>query len=155
MEKQTNTFTDMRNADFVRCCGALITKMKRQGKQFTPRQIVRMALDERPDGFYVSFATALKHVRRNCRKGRGAAPSQTARRGLWRDLCGCVERRMNARPGRCISEAVSHVLGYQRPERFYLSERSAMSIFTRNFKVESVVRPRRERSGRFLLDIFR
>lgn len=153
MKKQT-TLTDLRDADFVRCCGALINKMKRQGKSFTPREIVRLALAERPDGFYVSYESALHHVRRGCGPA-STDSSQHVRRGLWHDLCTCVERRMNARPGRCISEAVSHVLGYQRPGRFYMSERLAMAIFARNFKVVSVVRPRRERSGRFPLDIFR
>lgn len=128
--------TTARNRDFVRRCFEIYEAHLREGVSLTPDELVVIALQSRPRAHYLSFETASKKLHLIERSGIGIV-KEAAARAMWTELRSQVDEVMRVRGNLTFSAALSAVLNFGRPTRFYMSEGRARNIirpyYTRSF----------------------
>lgn len=130
--------TSARNRDFIRRCFEIYESHLREGVGLTAEELVRLALQAQPRAHYLSFDTASKKLHLIERCGIGIV-KEAAARAMWTELRSQVDEVMRVRRNLTFSAALSAVLNFGRPTRFYMSVERARKIirpyFTRSFSL--------------------
>lgn len=117
--------TQQRDRDFVARAMRLLALCRRQGRKITKAELADEVLVQHPDHYYVSFNHAYGVLRSI---NRCAPTSDRSVHAMWRDLSAKVTDRMTLFPKSRLTDALSFVLNFQRPERFYMSRRHALAL---------------------------
>lgn len=119
--------TQQRDRDFLAHAMRLLALCRRQGRRLTKGELAEEVLSQHPDHYYVNFSHAYE-VLRIFHRSKQPSPSSRPVQAMWNDLYAKVSARMEAFPKSTLSAALSFVLNFQRPERFYMSRRHAMAL---------------------------
>lgn len=126
--KDTDNINRRRNEYFLKICLEIIRAAQQRGETLTARQVVDMALSRRPPCHFATYDHARKVLSRIF-----ASETDTLREDApmrqheWLELARQVKDEIETRhlP---FNKALSFVLNFRRPTRFYLSTDTAMRI---------------------------
>lgn len=133
--------TKQRDADFTRCLEEMASSLRRRGLRPTPDDIIEAAMMSRPRQYYLSFAYIVRRLSALRKSGffdnqpKAAAGSQ---RAIWYEIDAKVKAYRQRHRKATTEEAVSHLVNFCSPDRFYMSRATARRIFRRRFHVETV-----------------
>ena len=127
--KSPLSYTQARDCDFLRHC----IEIARKSPGLTLSEVVKLALKQRPEYYYIEFDHASRIVHRVIVHQQ---PLRYAREEARKQAEDLVERVRSTALKRNITlrAALSHVLNNNRPKQFYISYRQAMRIAQRKLK---------------------
>ncbi len=126
--------TKMRNADLVANARRLLAFATRRGKTMNISQLLVAALSRQPKMHYVDFDTASRKLHAIERRGLEAVVRTTLARQQWSELRDQVAEAMSTRRHLSFVQALTFVLHFRRPSRFYIAPNSAFKILNRYFR---------------------
>lgn len=139
---QENTqLTKLRDADFTAKLEEMASSLRRRGIRPTADEVIDAALMSRPRQYYLSFGYIVKRLSALRKNGffdespRAAAGSA---RAVWYEINMKVNAYRQRHRRATNEEAVSHLVNFCSPDRFYMSRATARRIFRRRFHVETV-----------------
>ena len=120
---------DQRNADFMKAVEAVSESLAANGRGMTVRQIVGIALLQRPRSFYVTGEYALRRLRA---MSAGNAPGEpkVERRMMWCELFQAYTERRLKRPREDERMAIGWVLDNVAPHSFSSRASTPRNSFT-------------------------
>lgn len=128
--------TTARNRDFIRRCFEIYEANLREGRRLSPGELVRVALHTRPKAHYLAFDSASKTLHRIERQGLGVFKEPVAQ-ARCAELRSQVDEVRRVRKKLTFAAALSAVINFGRPSRFFMSEERALRIlrpyYTRTF----------------------
>lgn len=130
MEK---TFIKERNMSFLKTCVIL----SESGRYRDVGQVVEEALQKAPQEYYVDYEHAYKRLLR-LRK-MDTIPRETERDLFWAELLEKVQSRQRQRPGLSLSAALSYVLAFQHPGRYFIEPGRALNLIKKHCRVSIVL----------------
>lgn len=134
MKKETID-RDMAFADVCRC---LIGAYRKNRKRIRFSDLVREAINSRPDRHYISYESALRLLYA-MRKGCPREFVNTSTAEKWTELNEQVTRMMRLRPSLSFPGAVACTLACKRPSRFFIPEKRAKAILRMVLDEETMV----------------
>ena len=132
------TNSTLRDTDFINNACAILNAARSNGEHLTMDELIRRALRARPSGYYADFDNAYSKILK-CAKDKGDVCSKPLMRDYWNDMYGKVDNYRKQCPGTAIYSALSYVLNFQRPERFYITRRKAAQLLNGCIKTISYV----------------
>ncbi|MDE7426743.1 MAG: hypothetical protein K2M79_02965 [Muribaculaceae bacterium] len=130
MEK---TFIKERNMSFLKTC----VQLSESGHYGSVSQVVTEALKRGPREYYVDYEHAYKRLL-SLRK-KDTVPRETERDMFWAELLEKVQARQQQRPGLSLSAALSYVLAYQHPGRYFIEPLRALNLIKKYCRVNLVI----------------
>lgn len=127
---KTESLIRRRDENFIKVVRDIIDRRYKAGRFATPSVIISEALDTQPDRYYLSCDTVLNRLPR-MRRDRLSGGSDKASRMQWHDLNAAVDRYLARHAGARLADAVAYVIAFERPRRFYISDRVARDLFHR------------------------
>lgn len=103
------------------------------GRSIDLEHIARLTIATRPPFYGVSYDTALVMVSHLRREGAEGCSNRGMRRLLWLDLLAKVNRLIDGPRAMRLGRAVQTVLTDCRPDRWYISERTALKWLSTNY----------------------
>ena len=82
--------------------------------------------------YYLSYSTVSTQLSRLRGKGHlktAANRKSTLARSQWADISSAVDRYLCRNKRATIGEAITHVVNFERPKRFYISDKRARELF--------------------------
>lgn len=127
-----------RDAAFAEVCRRLIAGYRKNRRSIVFSELVKEAMNTRPDHHYVSYESALRmlYILRRGRPKDFVRPDSAAK---WHELNAQVDTVMARRPKLTFPRAVAFTLVYKRPSRFYIPEIRAKVILRRVLAEELMV----------------
>lgn len=126
--KNTDNTNRRRNECFLNTCLGIIKAGQQRGETLTARQVVDMALSRRPPCHFASYDHARKVLSHLFVSDTGTLRDNAPmRQHEWLELAMQVKDEIESRhlP---FDKALSFVLNFRRPSRFYISPERAMRI---------------------------
>lgn len=120
--------TYYRNQDLLEAARRAVSKAYRRGETINIRQLVDAALSHSPKMHYVDFDTASDKLHAIRRHGLDAIVNTAEGRAKWAELGQQVDEIMAARRRLTFAQALSFVLHFRRPSRFYITRNAAYKI---------------------------
>lgn len=120
--------TKNRNAEFARRCIEIFEKDYRNGCVRPLDEVLAIALAMQPHSHYLSYDTASRKLHAIERHGIDALVTGENTRALYTELSEQVANVMRTRSQLGFDEALSFVLNFCRPSRFYMSLDTARRI---------------------------
>lgn len=138
---ENTRLTIQRDADFTSKLEEIASSLRRRGIRPTPDEVIDAALMSRPRQYYLSFGYIVRRLNalRNC--GFFVSPHKApagSPRAMWYEIDSKVRAYRQRHRRSTTEEAVSHLLNFCSPDRFYISRATARRIFRRRFHVEIV-----------------
>lgn len=133
------TLIQLRDEDFADCLRAVAKNYNRASTRVTPEIIISEALASQPRRYYLSFKTIAANLSRLRNAGTLASKSSTNRSTTleqWRDINKAVSRYMARNKHVSLSEAITYVVNFSRPTRFFISDKKAYELFRRTLRRE-------------------
>lgn len=143
MEK--TRFTRLRDLDFSRKLVETAKNRQRYSMPLTREAIIEDTLKCRPESYYMSTDNACVALRRLLKSDYiklNVVSSNPVRQQFWVDLYKKVYSYRYRHPGTTFDDAVSFVLNFSRPDRFYISQHKAMKLFSKTFTRQPTYVPR-------------
>lgn len=139
---KTELSAKARDAEFVHVCLAHARRSRASGENTTLFHIIDRALHTQPRCHYVNYEYASKvlHGMENC--GAEAACSNRLHHLKWTELHGQVREAMDGPRKLTFCKALTFVLAFRRPSRFYISHRHAMRLISPYLFTRSTVQLR-------------
>lgn len=119
--KEPDTLTEARNADFRQKCVLLFERDMRQGIVRPLDDVIESALALQPLSHYVNFDLARRHMVEIRRYGISAVFREDNARRQWSEIWMQVQSFLATHPRKSLDDALSFVLNFCRPSRFYIS----------------------------------
>lgn len=126
--------TALRDQDFADCLRRVVADSRNSGA--TSSRLIDLALACRPRRYYLNYATVSQTLVRLRREGLPTGPVDDHVLGRWIDINNAVNRYIALHRHATLQDAITHVITFERPSRFYIPPRRAVRIF------RSIVRPR-------------
>ncbi len=128
------TSTTMRTADLVANASRLLAFATRRGKTMNISQLLLAALSRQPKMHYIDFDTASRKLHAIERRGLEAVVRTPLAQQQWAELRDQVAEAMSTRRRLSFVQALTFVLHFRRPSRFYIAPNSAFKILNRHFR---------------------
>ncbi len=122
--------TQARNSEFVRRCVEIFRRDCRSGAVRPLDTVIARALAMQPRAHYLAFDSASRRLHRIERRGLEAEVSEDIARAMWAELRSQVEETMARQRVKSFDKALSFVLNFCRPSRFYMSVDTARRILS-------------------------
>lgn len=126
------TLIQLRDEDFIDSLRSTMRRLKRERRFAAPSQIIAEALASRPRRYYLSYTTVATRLMRLRNSGQlkisGSGKVSLAVR-QWADINSAVDRYLCRHKRATIGEAISYVVAFDRPCRFYISDKKARELF--------------------------
>lgn len=119
-----------RNEEFVRRCVAIFRNDFAEGTVRPLDSIITRALAMQPRSWYISYDTASKRLHAIERHGMDSIVQCHLARCQWEELRKQVDEIIAANPRKTFDAALSFVLNFCRPSRFYISRDTARRLLT-------------------------
>lgn len=120
--------TKTRNSDFVRRCVDLYESEAARGNYPPLDEILFKAIAQRPMAYYVNFDRASRQLHRIERDGLDAVAVNRLSRRMWTEMREQIDEVMRDNPGKRFDSALSYVLNFRRPSRFFINLDTARRI---------------------------
>ena len=133
------TLIQLRDADFVECLRSVAGRYEKDRRTVSPEIIIAEAIASRPRRYYLSFTTVHNTLSRLRSAGTlSVAPlsGSVNSRCQWIDINRAVSRYLALHKGASLADAISYVVNFSRPDRFYISDRKARELFRRTLRRE-------------------
>lgn len=133
------TLIQLRDEDFADCLRAVAKNYDKTSSPVTPEIIIAEALASQPQRYYLSFKTVSANLSRLRNSGTLASKSKANRSATleqWRDINKAVSRYMARNKHVSLSEAITYVVNFSRPSRFFISDKKAYELFRRTLRRE-------------------
>ncbi len=130
-----HSLTAYRDADFAVKLGQVADSLRARGLCPSPDDIIRVALMSRPKAYYLSFSYVVRRLNVLRKSGffkRVPSPARPIY-AMWFEINSKIDVYRCRNPYATEVEAISYLLNFCTPERFYLSENRARRIFNRYF----------------------
>ena len=121
---------EIRNDDFVRRCFAIYDKDLRSGERHTLESLIDRALASQPHSHYLSYDHASRRLHRIRRDGLANVYKEELAREMWGELNSQVNEVMALHPRKTFDKALTFVLNFMRPSRFYISRDTARRLIS-------------------------
>ncbi len=131
--------SSLRDADFAECLRAVARRYEKERRRVTPETIIAEALASKPQRYYLSFSTIMTNLSRIRNSGffsRSAECDKSHTRRQWHEINRAVNHYIAFHKGATLTDAITHVICFSRPERFYISDKKAWEVFRRTFRRE-------------------
>lgn len=121
------TATKARDAEFIAICLDIIRQHNRSGHPCRLTDVIEQALSRRPRCHYVSYdhASRILHV---IHRGGLATGRNRVQRLKWLELYNQVKETMEGPRRLSFDKALTFVLGFMRPSRFYIERERAIRL---------------------------
>ncbi|MCH5221022.1 MAG: hypothetical protein J1F05_01660 [Muribaculaceae bacterium] len=126
------TMIECRNEEFLRRCAAIFEREYKSGKVLPIDKIIDQVLAMQPRSHYLTYDTAARRLHKIHRLGIENVVKEDIARDMWRELQTQIDEYLAQYPKRSFHKALSFVLNYRRPSRFYISRDSARRIIAPN-----------------------
>lgn len=126
------TATQLRNEEFLRRCIGIFDKDHQEGRISTLPDIIARATAMQPHSHYLSYDTASRRLHRIMRNGLENEIKEDLAREMWAEILEQVKTCMSSTPPKSFDKALSFVLNFCRPSRFYISYDTAKRIISPN-----------------------
>ena len=126
------TLIQLRDEDFTECLRSTILRHQRERRDTAAAAIISEALASRPRRYYLAYSTVSTQLSRLRGKGHlktAANRKSTLARSQWADISSAVDRYLCRNKRATIGEAITHVVNFERPKRFYISDKRARELF--------------------------
>lgn len=117
----------MRNEDFCRRCRRIFEADISKGAHPSLDELVKRSLAQAPMSHYINYDTASNRLTQIEKRGVEAVFKEEEARQMWRELHGQVKETMALR-GCSREKALSFVLNFRHPSRFYISMDTARRL---------------------------
>lgn len=121
-----------RNQEFRRRCIEIFERDVREGGARPLESVLERALAMQPHSHYLSYDTASRRIHRIHRYGIEKVVKERLAREMWRELVGQIEDVQARFPRKTFDMALTFVLNFYRPSRFYMSLDTARRIVAPN-----------------------
>ena len=131
--------SSQRDADFAQCLRDVAKRYEKDRLSGTPETIIAEAMESQPPRYYLSFftiVTNLSRIRNSVFFSRTEECDKNHTRRQWHEINRAVNRYLARNKGASLTDAVTHVVCFSRPERFYISDKKAREVFRRTFRRE-------------------
>lgn len=128
-----------RDADFAQCLRTVARRYEKDRRNVTPETIIAEAMASKPQRYYLSFSTIVTNLSRIRKSGffsRTEECDKNHTRRQWHEINRAVNRYLARNKGATLTDAITHVICFSRPERFYISDKKAHELFRRTFRRE-------------------
>ncbi len=125
------TMAQLRDEDFVDCLRRAIKRHSADKKPSTSSQIIAEALASQPRRYYLSYSTIESGLGRLRNDGYFNRRSDRMTYKRWLDINAAVNRYLARNKQAKLTDAISHVVNFGRPTRFYISDKKARELFRR------------------------
>lgn len=145
-----NDSATARNRAFVKRCLELIERRNRNNAPVEIREIVAEAIASPPPCHFAGYKLASHNICRLVQRMRKHPDTQRAsnlRQQCWFEMAQQVMAEMDGPRKLTFAKALSFVLNFRRPSRYYLTEERALRLLRPYIERRSVIRPRRPKSG--------
>lgn len=125
--------TEMRNRDLTEASRRCAQLARQRGQRLTLGELMAAAAACRPKLHYIEYETASRRLKQIERKGLEACVRPGPARQQWKELAEQVAEAQAARRKLSFSQALTFVLHFRRPSRFYLTPASVFKIIRPHF----------------------
>lgn len=125
--------TSLRNKDLIARAKHIARAEAAAGRRPNLEQLADLVRAAQPLHFYQNYDHASRMLHIIERHGEDALGAGTESRALWLDMYRQVKEVMELRKRLNFSQALTHVLIFRRPERFYISRDTARRIISPHF----------------------
>lgn len=137
--QQTTTFmkqtTFYRNQDLLSVARQIYVMAATRGRIMNISELIKATLSRQPKMHYVDFDTASAKLHAIDRHGLEAVVHTAEGRAQWSELRDQVAAAMAARRRLTFAQALTFVLHFRRPSRFYIAPNTAYKILCDNFRI--------------------
>lgn len=123
-----NTRIQMRNADFARRCIRLYEQYYKAGISLDFNEIIDRVLVQQPHSFYVEYSTASAKLHALEHGDPEKVVKEPLAREMWMEMLVQVLQHMARHPRKTFAQALTFVIAYGRPSRFFISRDTARRI---------------------------
>lgn len=148
MKDNTTTLTGLRDEDFAAKLEEMAANLRRRGLRPSADDIISAAMMSRPRQYYLSYNYILRRLNALHHDGffdRNPAPMPGSPRAVWIEIDAKVKAYRLRHRRATIEDAVTHLVNFCSPDRFYISRPTARRIFRKHFRAETVYSPRKTR----------
>lgn len=124
-----------RNQDLLSVARQTYVTSASRGRIMNITELIEATLRCRPKMHYVDFDTASAKLHAIDRFGLEAVVHTAEGRAQWNELRQQVAETMEARRRLSFAQALSFVLHFRRPSRFYLARNTAYKILCDKFRI--------------------
>ena len=121
------SYVKARDAEFIAKCKDLMRRRTQAGQRPNLYDIITEAINSSPRCHYVNYDNASRILHAIERHGAGSA-GKGLQRLKWTELYNQVRETMEGPRHLSFDRALSFVLGFRRPSRFYIDPLRAMRI---------------------------
>lgn len=121
-----------RNQEFRRRCIELFERDDRNGRVQSLDSVISRALLMQPHSHYLSYDTASRRIHRIRRYGMEHEVKEPLAQQMWEEVDRQIDEVRARFPGKTFDMALTFVLNYCRPSRFYISLDTARRIIAPN-----------------------
>lgn len=125
--------TSLRNKDLIARARHIAYKARMEGRSLTLDALAEATRASQPLHFYQNYDRASQVLHRIERCGINAIVASAENRAMWLDLYMKVEKVLATRPRLNFSQALTHVLVFGRPDRFYLQKDTVRRLISPHF----------------------
>ncbi len=122
------TLIQLRNEDFVRCCIDIFRNDCAMGAIRPLDTVIERALACQPLCHYLDYDSVSAKLHRIGRRGLEAEVSSPLFRAMWQELAEQVAETRQRRGRLNHAQALTFVLTFKRPSRFYISPDTAKRL---------------------------
>ena len=130
--------TQMRNADLLVNARQVLSIATARGEVLNVAQLMAATINRSPKMHYVDYDRASKVLHAIESRGIDAVVGNGMARMQWEELRRQVDETMARRSKLTFSQALTFVLHFRRPSRFYITANAAFRILNRHFRTAVV-----------------
>ena len=128
---------------FRRAVRRIVVVNQMYGRELTRDRLREEALAKTPEAFYVSYDRAAQVIGPLLGKDY-KGPVGTPRRQFWLDMAAMVREQMEAPKCLTFPKALSFVLNFRAPTRYYLSRRTADRLIAQEVVMKTIIIPKKQ-----------
>lgn len=122
--------TQARNEEFLRRCRKMFRDDYEAGTMRPLQEIINTVMHQQPRGHYLNYETASRRLHLIERRGLEAVVTEELGRQMWTELRAQVDEVMARQKKKSFQQALTFVLTFCRPSRFYITYDTARRILT-------------------------
>ena len=126
--------TMMRNADLVLCARQVLSLSVSRKQVLNLSQLIEATLSRRPKMHYIDYDRASRVLHAIDVRGLDAVVKGKMARMYWTELRDQVAEAMSSRRNLNFARALTFVLSFRRPSRFYITPNAAFKILSAHFR---------------------
>lgn len=119
-----------RNEEFLRRCRKMLRDDFEAGTIRPLKEIINTVMHQQPRGHYLNYDTAARRLHLIERRGLEAVVTEELGRRMWAELRAQVDEVMARQKKKSFQKALTFVLSFYRPSRFYMTYDTARRILS-------------------------